>query len=122
MRVKALDIAIIAVALAATVFVSVRVLGGSDGELSVRVSGPGGDWAFPLARDREIRVTGPLGTTRVDIKDGRVAIEASPCPNQTCVLAGSVGSGGQWVACLPNRVFVRIEGGSAAGRLDGATY
>ncbi|MEI6876114.1 MAG: NusG domain II-containing protein [Spirochaetota bacterium] len=122
MRLKPLDFLIIAVALVATVFVSVAVLGGRDGGISVRISGPDGEWDYPLARDREVKVSGPLGTTLVSIREGRVLVEASPCRNQTCVFAGSIDRGGQWLACLPNRVFVRLEGGARGEALDGATF
>lgn len=122
MRPKILDIVLLALALAATVFVSAKVFAGSGGEVSVRISGSEGEWAFPLSRDLEFPVKGPLGTTVVEIKDGRAAVETSPCPNQTCVLAGFVDKPGQWVACLPNHVFVRLEGSTGAERLDGATF
>ncbi len=122
MRFRPLDILVVTVALAATVFVSSAVLGSRSGEISVRVSSPGGEWAYPLSTDREVDAKGPLGTTIVSIKAGRVSVETSPCPNQTCVLAGSIDRGGQWVACLPNQVFVRLEGGVRAEALDGATF
>lgn len=122
MRLKPLDFLIIAVALAATVFVSAAVLGGRSAEVSVRLSGVGGEWDYPLTRDREVEVRGPLGTTLVSIRGGRVVVEASPCRNQTCVHAGPVDRGGQWLACLPNQVFVRLEGGARGEALDGATF
>ena len=122
MRPKILDIILLAVALSVTVFVSAKVFAGSSGEVSVRISGVEGEWAFPLTRNLEFPVKGPLGTTVVEIRDGRAAVESSPCPNQTCVLAGFVERPGQWVACLPNQVFVRLEGSNGAEKLDGATF
>ena len=101
--------------LAAVSTVLLSSLGAVDaaGEPRVVISdGQGGEWIYPLDGDREIQVPGPLGSTTVHIHDGSVAIETSPCPNQTCVAAGSIERPGQWVACLPNQVFVRVEGGS----------
>ncbi|HUX37074.1 MAG TPA: NusG domain II-containing protein [Rectinemataceae bacterium] len=121
MRLRPLDALILAVALAATVFVSVAVLGHGGGSVVVRISGRGGEWDYALSKDRDVRVEGPLGTTLVHIAQGRVAIVDSPCPNKTCVLAGSITRSGQWLACLPNKVFVRLEGGESKG-LDAATW
>ena len=75
----------------------------------------GQEWIYPLKGDLTLEIPGPLGTTYVHIHDGEVAIESSPCPNQTCVAAGYVRLPGQWVACLPNQVFVRVEGGADEG-------
>lgn len=41
--------------------------------------------------------------------DGSVAIVASDCPDQICVQAGRLAYPGQAVACLPRRVFLRLE-------------
>jgi hypothetical protein len=122
MRPKPLDLLLIAVALAATVFVSAQVYTHGGGESVVDIRGKAGEWAFPLSHDREIRVEGPEGSTLVSIHGGIARIESSPCPNQTCVLAGGIDRPGQWLACLPNEVFVRIEGGKEGGGLDGATF
>ena len=122
MKIRPLDLALIAVALVATVFVSVRVYANRGDSLVVHVSGRDGEWAFGLASDREIPVAGPLGTTIVEIRGGKAAIESSPCPNKTCVLAGNIDKAGQWVACLPNQVFVRLEGGRNETTLDAATF
>ncbi|MFA6505053.1 MAG: NusG domain II-containing protein, partial [Treponemataceae bacterium] len=62
--------------------------------------------------EETLRVKGEIGETVVHIHDGKASVESSPCSNQTCVAAGSIDSNGQWVACLPNGVFVRIEGSS----------
>ncbi|MDA8410492.1 MAG: NusG domain II-containing protein [Treponema sp.] len=115
------DFLIIAVALGATVFISLAILGRSGDRLVVRIDGQSGQWEYPLDQDREVRVPGPLGITVVDIAGGRAAITDSPCPNKTCVLAGSISRGGQWVACLPNKVFVRLVGGDGEG-FDAAAY
>jgi len=120
-RLKPLDLVVLAVALAATAFLSSRIYAAPGGDPVVRIGGSGGEWAYPLSQDRETAVEGPEGRTLVEIRGGRVAIEKSPCRNQTCVLAGAIDRPGQWLACLPNKVFVRIEGVDRGG-LDAATY
>lgn len=55
--------------------------------------------------DREITVPGPLGTTLVEIKGGRVRVKSDPGPHQICVRQGWL-MPGQVAICLPNRVSV----------------
>lgn len=52
------------------------------------------------------------------IKDGRAAFINSDCPDQVCVHTGFIGEAGQFAACLPNRVALRIEGSRAEDVLD----
>jgi hypothetical protein len=58
-----------------------------------------------LRLNRVIEVPGPLGISRVEIRDGRVRVAADPGPRQLCVRQGWIPPGGQAV-CLPNRVSV----------------
>jgi hypothetical protein len=77
----------------------------------VVISGSSGrEWVFPLNADEMVAVPGPLGDTRVRIQNRRAWVESSPCTNQVCVAAGQVHNPGDWAACLPNAVFLRIEG------------
>ncbi len=88
------------------------VLTPSDGPLTVEVEDAGGKALYPLSEDREIAARGPLGITTVCIQHGGVRVEDSPCTNKVCIAMGTIRSTGQFVACLPNRVFVRITGGT----------
>lgn len=117
-RLRALDLFALLGGIAAVAAVSLVVYTGSAGPPEVRISGRGGEWIYPLDHAEEIEVPGPLGSTWVHIEDGRVRIERSPCPNQTCVAAGSIAGVNQWVACLPNEVFVRIAGSAGGGSGD----
>jgi hypothetical protein len=63
-----------------------------------------------------------LGDTLVEIRGKAVFIEASPCRNKTCIAAGSIDKPGQWLACLPNEVFVSIEGRRADEGLDATAF
>jgi hypothetical protein len=96
------------------------VYGGEAAQISV--SGPDGRWLFPTDAAETVRVRGPLGVSVVEIRDGRARILSSPCPNQTCVSSAPAARPGQWVACLPNRVMVRVDGADADDALDGATW
>ncbi len=77
------------------------------------IEASGARWIYPLDIDREERIPGPLGETLVVIRGGKALVEDSPCPDKLCVHMPAISQQGQWIACLPNRVFVRVRGGSA---------
>jgi hypothetical protein len=63
-----------------------------------------------LQQDQQIELTGPLGTTSLTISAGTARVESSPCPHKTCISAGKIWRDGDLLACVPNRVLVRVEG------------
>jgi hypothetical protein len=107
---KPLDFFIIAISVVLTALSAFAVYGYPRETGQVIVQGEGKTWVFPLDAEEETRVSGPLGETVVEIRGGRSRVLSSPCANQTCVAAGHLSRRGQWIACLPNRVFVYIEG------------
>ena len=44
---------------------------------------------------------------------GGVRVEESDCPTQDCVHTGTITRAGQSIVCLPARVIIRLEGGTA---------
>ncbi len=68
-----------------------------------------------LAENRVLHVTGPLGETEVEVKDGRARIRRSPCSKKLCIKSGYIQYADRISACLPNRVVVRIQGNSHRG-------
>ena len=107
---KPLDWAAAALSLAVFVLSLALTAAGSGRESVVVIEGPGRSWAYPLAAEVEVDVPGPLGVTHVHLGGGSAWVSDSPCVNKICVAAGRVVRPGSWIACLPNRVFVRIEG------------
>ncbi|MDR1318114.1 MAG: NusG domain II-containing protein [Treponema sp.] len=81
----------------------------------VNVKGEGGVWLFSPDAAETLRVAGPLGDTVVEIRNSEVRVLSSPCVNQTCIAAGAIHARGQWIACLPNRVLVSIDGEADGG-------
>ncbi|GAK48874.1 hypothetical protein U14_00085 [Candidatus Moduliflexus flocculans] len=67
-----------------------------------------------LSKNQTFAVPGPLGTTIVEIHDGHVHVAESPCSNKLCVKTGRIHLTGQLIACLPNKVVVRIVGNDDA--------
>jgi len=121
-RIKVLDCVIIAAAILAIAFSCLTVYGKGNAEPEVKISSQGGDYIYPLKDERRLQIEGPLGVTVVHIHDGSVQIEDSPCPNRTCVAAGAISRPGQWVACMPNQVFISIEGSSNEKSVDAGVY
>ncbi len=79
----------------------------------MEITASGVTYYYPLTADRIVEVSGPLGTTRIAIVEGMVKIMDSPCPDKLCIQAGEITSAGNWLACLPNRIFVKILGKEA---------
>lgn len=107
-----LDAALVAAAAGAFIAAALLIYGGPSSAYAV-VSTDSGEWVYPLAEDREFIVEGGLGPVTLRIEGGAVHFHAAPCKNQLCVGAAPVSSPGQWSACLPSGVFVRVEGGAA---------
>ena len=59
-----------------------------------------------LDQDQEIKVKNVV----VQIKNQEVFILYSPCKDQICVHQGKIHLAGQTITCLPEQVYVRIEG------------
>jgi len=72
-----------------------------------------------LNENRIVRVSGPIGISIVEIKDRRVRMLSSPCPDKLCIKEGYIDKTGQVIICIPNRIVIKIEG--KAG-LDALTY
>jgi len=122
MRIKILDIVIAVVAAGIVAASAAAAYGPGTGKPNVVIKGRDGEWVYPLSVDRSVEVSGPLGNTLVVINGGSVRIKDSPCPNKTCVAAGAIERNGQWVACLPNEVLIRVEGGHSDAGVDASVY
>lgn len=64
----------------------------------------------PLSADGVVHVQGKLGITDVEIHNGRARILNSPCKGKICIKSGFIQYADRFLACVPNRVAVRIEG------------
>lgn len=63
-----------------------------------------------LRAKRQLEVSGPLGTTVIDIEPGRARVLSDPGPRQYCVRQGWLMRPGEIAICAPNRVSVQIAG------------
>mgnify|MGYP001400445733 CR=1 FL=1 len=77
---------------------------------------------YALSENREISVSGPLGETVIHIEEGVVHVTDSPCRDKLCVLAGNLSGPGDWTACMPNGIFIRITGTPEESEVDETSY
>jgi hypothetical protein len=76
-------------------------------------------FSAPLAQNREELFTGPAGETLMVIREREVFIQRSDCPRKVCVAMGSIHRTGDVIACVPNRILIRIAG---EGKDDDRAY
>ena len=69
---------------------------------------------YSLSKDRIADVEGPLGMTRIEIRDGKARILRSPYKLKVCIKSGYIQYADRISVCLPNRV-VRVEGNAERG-------
>jgi hypothetical protein len=93
-----------------TVFCALRVYGKNPAEPKFVIKNDREEWVYSLNSAVTVDIPGPLGNTVVELGDRRARVISSPCSNQTCVASGSIHRRGQWIACLPNGIFVGVEG------------
>ena len=82
----------------------------TDRILNVNIQSPEGEWIFPLSSDLVFTGTGYNGTCLISINSDGVQVIESDCPNKICIQMGRISRSGQWIACLPHRIFIRIDG------------
>ena len=85
--------------------------------LGTRVLVSSGDrtlFVADLNRDQLVELEGPLGVTLLQIEAGLVRVLSSPCPQKICIGLGDVSHVGDLLACVPNRLVIRIAGDSDA--------
>jgi hypothetical protein len=110
-----LDYFITAGAIAVILAFSSFAYGGTGAHPRVIIEGEQGSWVYPLETSQALVVHGPVGTTRIQLKEGAIRVLESDCRDKLCVNFGPARHGGDWIACLPNRVFIRVESGAGAG-------
>ncbi|MDE7226904.1 MAG: NusG domain II-containing protein [Treponemataceae bacterium] len=106
---RPLDICLLAAYLAAIAASLFLLRGARTGTPLLVVNTPDGEFVYPLDTDRTIPAAGALGMSTLVIRDGRASFAQSPCPNKDCLRAAAISRTGEWAACLPNRILIRIE-------------
>lgn len=86
------------------------IQGKDDGEY-VRITTNGETDRYPISEDRTIeQKNGKSRYNTIVIKDNEVYMENASCPDQICVHHKAVSKNGESIICLPNEVYIEIEG------------
>jgi hypothetical protein len=117
------DLVAVVVATAVILILSVAVYGRSPGEAThVMIQAEGRRHIYSLEEDISVTFDGPIGDTLVRIENGEVWVAEDPGPLQICVQKGRISNPDEWLACLPNEVFIRIAGRGPSDGLDGQAF
>ena len=111
--IKPMDIIVIIVSIGIVIILFILSLSYKSDVLYVEIKTDKDLFIYPLVEPRDIVLYGPLGDTFVSIEDEQVRVIDSPGRQKICVKSGPIANIGQWLACLPNKVFLRILGDSA---------
>jgi len=76
---------------------------------------------YDLNSDREIAIDKDGRYNDIVISNGSVKMKAANCPGGDCVRQKAINMTGQAIVCLPNRIFITIEG-AESGETDSVAY
>lgn len=108
--IRPLDGIILGIILFVIIIAGIFVYGTKTETLLLHIEAPSGTWVYQLSSNRELSIQGSKGITTIKITDGKAFVVESVCPNKNCITAKALRQAGDWTACLPNRVFLHIEG------------
>ncbi len=75
---------------------------------SVEIITPYKKIILPLNKNRLINIKGKIGNLLIEIKDKRVRVVRASCPNKICVKTGWISKNGEYIACVPNKVIIKL--------------
>ena len=71
------------------------------------------EYIYPLNQPRELEFEGVIDKAHLVIHDGCIEFVESPCRDKICIHMGQARKDGDFLACLPNRIIVTVEGGKS---------
>lgn len=89
-----------------------------DGTPLLILTSPTKEYIYPLDTDTTVQIPGLEGVSTIQIQQGQAQYLDSPCANKTCVAASPIHRNGEWSACLPNGIFMRVENTSSNSATD----
>jgi hypothetical protein len=95
--------------------------GRGDAETATVLTTSGTEVTVPLDTDSTFTVEGHLGELVLEVRDGSIRVESSPCPGQHCVHMEWARTGGDAIVCVPSGVCVRLDPPPEGG-VDAVTY
>ena len=74
---------------------------------------------YPLKKSGTFPLNG--GTNILVVENGEAWVSEANCPDKVCMGMGKISRNGEFIACLPNRLLVVVEGAAEASPVDGMT-
>ncbi|MCR4422039.1 MAG: NusG domain II-containing protein [Spirochaetales bacterium] len=85
-----------------------KITGNIHESLSIEINYNGTHYLYSLEEDREIRFKNDR--IIVEIKDKKVRVKESDCPDKLCMKRGWIDKPGQFIICMPNKLIVKVIG------------
>lgn len=119
LRLKLFDIVFVLIFLI-VIFVSFFNLFSKKNEKAAElfVQTPSEKFIYSLSKEGIYKFKGLLGESSIQVENGKAKFIDSPCENKNCIQSGEISTHGQWTACLPNGIFINIEGKSKESGFD----
>ena len=102
-KVRAADFVILIFLLVLSIFLVKKSFLKKYGKVKVNANGT--EYEYSLSQDGIYKIEGALGITVIEIKNKKVRILDSACPNKTCVNQDFANP----IVCLPNKVIIQLE-------------
>ncbi len=67
---------------------------------------------YPLSKNGVFVLNG--GSNTLVVENGEAWVSEANCPDKVCMGMGKISRNGEFIACLPNRLLVVVEGGEPA--------
>ena len=115
---KPLDYLLILLGLILCAFSVMAATSQQEGTPLLILTSPTKEYIYPLDTDTTVQIPGLEGVSTIQIQQGQAQYLDSPCANKTCVAASPIHRNGEWSACLPNGIFMRVENTSSNSATD----
>ncbi len=83
------------------------------------ISTPTQEFVYPMDKEQSIKVQGRIGSTEIEIKNGKFRFVYSECSGGQCMKSGWISLPMMPIVCLPNGVSVVIKKNKSDVQIDG---
>lgn len=63
-----------------------------------------------LKKDDSYIVQGDIGDVYIEVKNSKIRVLQSDCPDHICINQGYISKANQTITCLPNKIYIIIVG------------
>lgn len=78
-------------------------------------------YQYDLNQNKTFSIKTATGSMKIRIENGKVWVTESSCPAKLCIKMGKIARQNQCIVCVPNRVFIRIQGEEKTDWIDAVT-